>query len=100
MDDYHQVVRVCHGCGKSYYKESTTQKQAWKSLNIIIRCHQKKCTGTLNLTDEEVNVIIQKELYLHGASDRKTSVVMNSYKANDGEIISSVSYSGRRGTIQ
>ena len=100
MDDYHQIVRVCCRCGKSYYKKATTQTQAWKQLNIILRCHDKKCTGRLNLTDEEIGVIIQKELYQHGASDRKTCLILESYKADDGEIISSQIYSGRRGTIQ
>ena len=100
MNDYHQIVRVCNGCGKTYYKEATTRTKAWNSLNIIMRCHLKKCTGTLNLTEEEQNKIINIELGMHGASNKKTSILIQSYKADDNVITRAKNYSGRRGTIQ
>jgi len=100
MNDYHQIVRVCNGCGRTYFKEAPTRTKAWNSLNIIMRCHLKKCTGTLNLTQEQQDKIVHKELYHHGASNKKTSILIQSYKADDNVITGAKNYSGRRGTIQ
>jgi len=64
---YDQLCKCCAKCGRTFYLKGNKQKTLAKKLNMKLRLHDKKCLGNLNLSDEIIDRICEKEIDAYNA---------------------------------
>jgi len=63
------MVSCCNKCGRTFQATRNKMELAQKRTDMLLRLHKRKCEGELNLDDNTISVICNREQRLSNASN-------------------------------